>query len=580
MSFQPHYHVQSGGFSFDPTSSRPTAKPLNAGIFRPPAPSPSASAYGTGSVYSDISMTNTTATSTAKRKRRNTIRRDSTPMGWNMDMDGADDAREDDRNRQHRYTLAGQIHATPLGPPHGAENGLLEDSVYSDIDYRRRLGPTKLEDDETESSPAHHLALVQPQASTSTGWSFFAPLSTIGSVVGKVWEFCTKGAFKGFHAGGGTGYTVNGSTIIEETGQPWRTENPLPTPPSEELPEQRIPEPFPEISPQQEALPYSPFSSALGCRDSSSPDNTPQRPAAKRRQVSANNDELGNWVVVDQPANQNPRRFGSDAKAVPSITARTSSVRPRPGFHAQPSATTGRRINVPSSRFTGGTPPIRQNPRATAAAAAARPSVRTPHAGSPSLPPREPASFASPRPSTATHGTPSRIPAPIPLNYHQSNNPYTSAAPLLTSPTSAVIPSSASRPSSRQSPRHSHHNLASSRPISPTKASATSGIHRRNQSAASAASTANRRHSLLTVVDPEEIKASPRLDAEAKVLATRKLAAERDTDAKVDAFNAQLMAMIRQAKEALGTKVEVMEMDDGDDDGLNGGAGGWEDDDI
>jgi hypothetical protein len=59
----------------------------------------------------------------------------------------------------------------------------------------------------------------------------------------------------------------------------------------------------------------------------------------------------------------------------------------------------------------------------------------------------------------------------------------------------------------------------------------------------------------------------------------------------VDAFNARLLSMIRQGREALGTKVEV-EMD-GDDDGDVGmgmdfgsgvgGAGvvggGWEDDD-
>lgn len=549
MSFQPQYHVQ-GGFSFDPTSSRPGAKPLNAGIFRPPAPSPSASAYG--SLYSDISMGSTTPTGTAKRKRKNT--RESTPMGWNMDMDGADDAKEDEKGRQYRYTLAGQIHATPMAPPPGAENGLLEDSVYSDIDYRRRLGPTKLEQDEVESPLAHHYETVKPQpVPSSTGWSIFAPLSTIGNVVGKVWEFCTLGAFKGFHAGGGTGYTVNGSTVIEETGTPWRTQDPLPTPPSEEThAEQRFTEPFPESPPNQERA----------YRDSSSPDNTPQQPAAKRR------------------------RFGSDAKAVPVIAARTtgSSVRPRAGYHATTAASSGRRINVPSPRFTGGTP-TRPHSRASAAAVAARSSLRVSHAGSPSHPPREPASFASPRPSIAPlQSTPSRIPVPIQLNY-SSPNPYASAATHLTSPTSAAIPSSASRPSSRQSPRHSMG--PASRPISPTKASATSGIHRRNQSVASAASTMNRRHSLLSVVDPEEIKASPRLDAEAKVLATRKLAAERDADAKVDAFNARLMAMIRQGKEALGTRVEVeMDEDDGlddgfgdDDGGLNAG-GGWEDDDI
>jgi hypothetical protein len=70
-------------------------------------------------------------------------------------------------------------------------------------------------------------------------------------------------------------------------------------------------------------------------------------------------------------------------------------------------------------------------------------------------------------------------------------------------------------------------------------------------------------------IDVNDIQASPRLDAEAKQLAQKKIAAERDTDLKVDAFNARLLSMIRQGKEALGTKVEVM--DEG------GGGGGWED---
>lgn len=55
-------------------------------------------------------------------------------------------------------------------------------------------------------------------------------------------------------------------------------------------------------------------------------------------------------------------------------------------------------------------------------------------------------------------------------------------------------------------------------------------------------------------------------------MAQKKLAAERDADVRMEAFNKRLMAMIRQGKEALGTTVEVeMDMD---------GAGGWEDDDA
>jgi hypothetical protein len=72
-------------------------------------------------------------------------------------------------------------------------------------------------------------------------------------------------------------------------------------------------------------------------------------------------------------------------------------------------------------------------------------------------------------------------------------------------------------------------------------------------------------------LDPETIESSPRLDPEAKELATRKLREERDADARIAAFNARLRDMIREGKEALGTKVEV-EIEGGDD-------GGWMDED-
>lgn len=55
---------------------------------------------------------------------------------------------------------------------------------------------------------------------------------------------------------------------------------------------------------------------------------------------------------------------------------------------------------------------------------------------------------------------------------------------------------------------------------------------------------------------------SPRLTAEAKQLATKKMLADREADVKMEVFNMRLMDMIRQGKEALGTTVEV-EMDCG-----------------
>lgn len=582
MSFAPQFQAP-GGFGFD-TSAR-AGQPLHANIFRPP-PSPTSSSYNlgksTGSLFSDISMSNAQHMGTAKRKRART--RESTPLDWHMNMDGANDGREEEKTREFRYTLAGQISTTPAGPPVGAENGLLEDSVYSDVDYRRALGPKTTEAESPSLGvPANRIIDAPPL----TGWSLFS-LQTIGDMVGKVWDFCTKGAFRGFQAGGGQGYNVNGATVTETTGKPWGPEPDTPIQPAEDS---RMAQDAPAYFPQQAQTPYSP-----AYHDLDTPESTPQ-PAAKRRQVSANNDELRNWVVVDEPSHQQPTqqptRFAADVKAA---AARPSSLaRPKPGYYAHTSASSHRRITAaPSQRFTGGTPTL---PRAT------RPSLRVSHAGSPQLPQREPASFASPRSSPVSHSTPSRIPVAIPPPPAQrSHNPNPFAIPgtsTSSTTTTSSLKNTASRPSSRQSlsqsqPRPGHHSSRHSlggsinatkpgglRPASPSKLTG-GNHHRRNQSSASstpiaASTTANRRHSTLNQAT------SPRLDAEARQLAQRKIAAERDADAKVDAFNARLLSMIRQGREALGTRVEV-EMDEGGmgmggmDFGDGNGGGGWEDD--
>lgn len=75
---------------------------------------------------------------------------------------------------------------------------------------------------------------------------------------------------------------------------------------------------------------------------------------------------------------------------------------------------------------------------------------------------------------------------------------------------------------------------------------------------------------------PEDVvHDSPRLDAEARQLAQRKIASEREATARVDAFNGRLLDMIRQGREALGSTVEVEMVGDGDGEGDVGEDGGW-----
>ncbi|KAK0636960.1 hypothetical protein B0T17DRAFT_613616 [Bombardia bombarda] len=593
MALPADFHMP-GAYHFEPVSG--TGQALSAGIFRPPV-SPSASSYNlgksTGSLYSDISMATTPAGGTIKRKRAAT--RESTPTGWNMDMDGANEARDDDRTagsgRQIRYTLAGQINVTPGGFQSGGDNmnGRLEDSVYSDVDYRRALGP-KNAPDECES-PSVQLAdsglgLHKPSQPNSAGWSTFA-FSTLGGVMGKVWEFCKNGAFRGFQAGGGEAYDVNGSTV-SQTGKAWGdNDNDLPTPlqtyhtpfdpGNREYSNQPRTDYFAQSpleftpQPQPDYRSYSPQ-----YREISTPDPT-SRPAAKRRQTSECKDELvRNWVLVDEPQDPKPRSFASSLPRVPPHRpAETIRSRQSGGYSSQHhvASSPGRRMSVPVSRLGASTPTFHRS---------ARTSLRMSRSGSPSptLIRREPASFAQPR-TPVTHftpqlTTPSRIPVPAPQQQlpqlpQPQHQQHSRPSPL--SFTSG-IPLPSSRPTSRQSMRmHS--------PVMPSPSPIKSYHHRRRESNASVASTMRR-----SLIDPNEIVASPRLDAEAKHLAQRKLAAERDTDKNIDAFNARLLNMIRQGKEALGTTVEVLD-DGGGGGGVGAGGGGggggiagmWESDD-
>lgn len=68
----------------------------------------------------------------------------------------------------------------------------------------------------------------------------------------------------------------------------------------------------------------------------------------------------------------------------------------------------------------------------------------------------------------------------------------------------------------------------------------------------------------------ESFEESPRLTDEAKRLAAKKIVAERDADAKMEALNYQLQQMIRQGREALGTTFEVDVGDGTSDDGDEG----------
>jgi hypothetical protein len=485
-----------------------------------------------------ISLDTSTPPSNAKRKRsRADYRREATPLHeWMVAGAGADISMVADTVddggigpehstrlgiAQSRYVLAGQIE-TPTGANIGIQNGILEDSVYSDVNYRRELGSKREHGEFYSPSNAATTSQHPFAATTPAGWGNFA-FNTIGGMVGKVWEFCKAGAFRGFHAGGGKGYTIGDQTMDT-------------TPTTESMSEStwtngtngdverngpaRTSRPIPGQYPEHNYIP------ALNDRDS--PDITPSRPAAKRRQISGTHEELRrNWVMVDDHSVEHKSQLSSPPRG---------SV--RQSRNSGPSPATGRRISVPVSRLS------------TSQGVPRRHSHRVSHAGSPSLSSYEPASYAAPR--SRQNNSPgvsgSRIPVPA-AKVGGIANPFTSTSTKTTA-SGSIRRSMASLP--------------------PQPAFSPCVSHRRTHSGASVASSRGKGRE--QTLDVDDIEASPRLDAEAKQLAAQKLLEERDTDARIAAFNSRLREMIRQGKEALGTTIEV----EGDDD--VGVGGGWVDD--
>ncbi|ERS97477.1 uncharacterized protein SPSK_03229 [Sporothrix schenckii 1099-18] len=580
---RPEFHVP-GAYHFDNPLpyAIPTPRALGADVFRPPvASSPTDSTYldlarSAGSLYSDVSSV---ADHGAKRKRAAQDSRESTPLAeWDAN------ATFGQHGGRHLYTLAGQIDVQGAPGLHDA----MDESVYSDVEYRRALGP--------HDATAAAEAAADDAQSDADRWTV---LHALGNVVGKVWEFCTAGAFRGFHAGGGESYDW-------ETGKPTEIvgESPTPQPQSEEHKDE----------PTLTRTPHP-------AHDDRDRETTPQR-NGKRRQVSAAGDELGrNWVIVDpklkqrqsQAHAQTPRRSTAQGqgqghglgqrihlrggRASTSTTPAAADTRTpdrRAPSYTRGSATTtvtpstaaSRRINTPISRIAGAATTTPHGHRGASAASVARVS----HTGSPSWSSREPASFASfasPRASTpaggaktvsprrpyaASYNSPggSRIPLPQPNGADASyNNPFSRAA-VAASP----------RPTSRAGGRSS--SMVFGAAGSPAQNGHGPGhghghAHRRSHSGRVGVSPLLPKQT--SAAGPASLDAdtslglteSPRLNDEAKRLAAQNLAAEQESDAKMEAFNARLQQMIRQGQEALGTTFEV----DGDDD--DGGGRGVDD---
>lgn len=500
---------------------------VHPGIFRPPtSPSVSSSTY-LGRSTASLQSETPTPFYQAKRKRGGDW---ATPGDGNASRDTIMDDRSyfdtNTNGREGRYVLAGQIE-TPDGAAQKELGQMMEESVYSDVDYRRALGSKRSRDD--VDSPASRPMLIDSDHQPSSGWSSFA-ISTIGGVVGKVWEFCKNGAFRGFSAGGGRGYAI-----------------------SEDMPQQHHQQQEQSMRdhsslyynynyncniPQPD---YAPYSYEPEPRpEPETPESTPP-PAPKRRQISYGTptDELRkNWVMIDEPANNVSRQ------PPPPLASRASSRRPVHHRTAAAPPPLVRRISKPVSRLNAPTP-NRRLP--------SRPSLASPGP----ISTREPASFAS-----------TRSPGASPVPRTQQQQQPASRIPVASRPQSpslaptSRLPEQTSRipsPSPYAAPRSGHHYHRRSQ-------SALSNSNSNSNASVSPSKTTKGRESLheIQIQDNNNSSNSPRLDAKGRTLAAQRMKKEMETDMRINDFNARLRDMIRQGKEALGTTFEV-ELDEGAD---------------
>jgi hypothetical protein len=387
---------------------------VHADLFRPPNTSPS-SPSGSGFLPNAPSPVGDDGSNTKRKRTRqgtsDAPRRDAVSAVF--------ETPGHTQGERTNYRLAGSLDSTP--GTFVDSNAAMGDSVYSDSDYRRMLG-TKRRRDDAEATPNAPLftlypSMQEPQLQPHTptsGWGTFA-VSTIGGVIGRVWQFCKAGAFTGFHAGGGRGYVMNppldDASMFQDDFLRDGDAN-------------RVPGRYPLADDQQmEDQP---------ARDSRA--STPTAPAAKRRQTTAG-DELGrNWVMVRDPETPNtPRGSVSRASGVYN--------RPSPRNRNQgPSVTTGRRISTPASRRSTLGHPSR-GALSTPTVAAQRPASSASYAS-----PRSP----SPTKAETEHRTP---PASSPAQRGPVSRRRRTSPPMLSPmPTHRRSQSGASVASSRAAP--------------------------------------------------------------------------------------------------------------------------------
>ena len=491
-----------------------------------------------------------------KRARQSTISETATPMNQTPHRDWAMmgmDTNDSIMRSTHRdpgspmpfvntrYQIAGG-----LDTPTAQMAGYFEESEYSDTNYRRNLSndspasrrhnggggfekeyhsfarlpsTASMESNGRPRMPSQSQEQGNGPTPQKTGWSQLA-LNVVGGVVGKVWQFCKAGAFTGFGAGGGQKYEMNPNHTAEQEIKEDTSMSGV------QFPEQfgndtqmwsSPASPIPGRFPSDSAVEGSGYfvtapDYGFSAIPSQTPRDTPTRPG-KRRQISAGDPETGigsQWVVVNNspavapspapaPSFTIPRRYPLTSSSSARRTTAYNSSASKPGARALP-----RRIQQSQSRL---------------------PTSQVSYAGSPAMRSSN-ASYASPRVSTPQQ---SRIPVAIsPSGSGRSTPTWRPTTPGLP-PVSRLTTSSRSRAGSARNSFGGSGEMGSM--LGPSGGTGGVGME------------------------------SPSV-VEAKKWAARKKKEDAQADEDMRRLNRQLKAMIREGREALGTRVEVEMFDD------------------
>ncbi|KAI9785311.1 MAG: hypothetical protein M1839_000328 [Geoglossum umbratile] len=356
-------------------------------FFQPPhTPSESSSLCRDSAFDTDTASITTagTATTSSSRKRAHQEYIADTPL-WSSDFAGGGGCASPAPFVNTRYRLAGGLDTPMAAEEEAREEG---SRYYADVGYRRAWTGGDM-----GVSPHSGGNGGDNRGGSSGGTWGKVVLDVVGSVAGKVWEFCKTSAFRGFYAGGGVGYQLRnpspqrtparpaGYSVDDEDEQYWQdldtTNNPA-TPMTPTLlhnygRRSRSSTPIPGQFPQDD--------------DYFVPPSPSQRPAKRVLRDKGGGELKMSWVMVPTPGSNGKRGGGSPAVAASGGSRKRST----------PVASTAGGVGGLGRRKVI-TPHSHQRHSSTAS----RASTTT----TPSHPPTKPslgaASYASPRPSSST----------------------------------------------------------------------------------------------------------------------------------------------------------------------------------